>query len=317
MDPRRTVSEVGEFALIDALRSRIPLGADVLLGPGDDAAVLTIPDPQVVACADMLVESVHFRRDWSGPVDIGVKAAAQNLADVAAMGARSTGLLLSLAVPGTTPVGWVMDLVDGVVMEARRAGAHLIGGDLASSESAIVAITALGTLEGRAPVTRAGAGVGDVVALAGTTGVAEAGLAVLTRGFASPRAAVSAHRRPTPDYDAALRAASHATAMIDISDGLLADAAHIARASGVTLALRRESLVVADVVTQVASALGVDPWPWVLAGGEDHAFLATFRSAADVPEGFHVIGVVTTPGEAPVLVDGAALPMRSGHEHFR
>ena len=317
MDPRRTMAEVGEFALIDALRSRIPLGTDVLLGPGDDAAVLSMPHGHVVACADMLVESVHFRRDWSGPVDIGVKAAAQNLADVAAMGARPTGLLLSLAVPASTPVGWMLDLVDGVVMEARRAGASLIGGDLASSDAAVVAVTALGTLEGRPPVTRAGAHVGDVVALAGVTGIADAGLAVLTRGFGSPRAAVSAHRRPVPDYDAAMRAATHATAMIDTSDGLLADASHIARASGVTLAIHRDCLVIADVVAQVASALGADPWPWVLAGGEDHAFLATFSSAAEVPQGFHVIGEVLAPGDAPVLVDGMTLDIRAGHEHFR
>lgn len=316
MDPRLTVAKVGEFALLDALMPRIPRDERVLLGPGDDAAVLTASDGRVVACADILIESVHFRRDWSGPVDIGVKAAAQNLADIAAMGAQPTGLLLSLAIPGDITVGWVTDLIDGVVMEARRAGASLIGGDLARSDNVVVAITALGDLLGRPPVTRSGAQVGDVVAMAGITGLSAAGLAVLTRGFASPRAAVTAHRRPVPDYDAALRAAASATAMIDVSDGLLADAGHIGRASGVTLALTREALEVADVVTQVASALTADPWPWVLTGGEDHAFLATFPSNAAVPEGFRIIGQVTPVGEAAVLVDGQVPTLRGGHDHF-
>ena len=157
---RETVGELGEVGLIAAITERLAGGADVVLGPGDDAAVVRTPDGQVVASTDLLVEGVHFRRDWSEPLDVGHKAAAQNLADVVAMGARPTALLVGLAAPADLPASWALALADGLSAEAALVGAAVVGGDVVAADQVVIAVTALGSLDGRAPVTRAGAKVG-------------------------------------------------------------------------------------------------------------------------------------------------------------
>ena len=165
--------DVGEFGLIDRVTSGRRQPASTLLGPGDDAAVVAAPDGRVVATTDVLVEGVHFRLDWSGPEDVGRKAAAANLADIAAMGAVPTSLLVALTCPPDTPVALLTALADGLWAEASVAGAGLVGGDVASSPTLTLAVSALGSLEGRLPVTRAGARPGDVVALAGQVRLAD------------------------------------------------------------------------------------------------------------------------------------------------
>jgi thiamine-monophosphate kinase len=258
---------------------------------------------------------VHFRLDWSSPEQIGRKAAAANLADVAAMGAVPTGLLVGLACPADMPVETLAGLTDGLWAEARSVGVGVVGGDVTSSPALVVSVTALGSLEGRDPVTRAGARAGDTVALAGRVGWAAAGWAVLARGFRSPVAVVSAHRVPEPPYAAGPQAAdAGATAMIDISDGLLADLGHVARASGVRIDVRTAALVVPDRLVDVGAALGIDPMHWLLTGGEDHALAATFPG--DVPDGWRAIGTVAD-GEPDVLVDGRRYEGGSGGwDHF-
>jgi len=154
------------------------------VGNGDDAAVLRAPDGRVVATTDLLVEGRHFRRGWSGPFDIGCKAAAQNLADVAAMGASPTALLVGFATPGDLAVAWAEDLARGIAEECKRAGAHVAGGDVSSADSIMIAITALGDLGGREPVTRGGAHPGDRLAVAGRLGRSAAGLALIEAGLA-------------------------------------------------------------------------------------------------------------------------------------
>ena len=146
--------------------------------------MIRAPDQRVVATTDLLVEGRHFRRDWSGAFDIGGKAAAQNLADVAAMGASPTALLVGFAAPGDLLVTWAEDLVRGLAQECARAGASVVGGDVSSADSVVLAITALGDLDGREPVTRAGARAGDRLAIAGQTGRSAAGLALLEAGLA-------------------------------------------------------------------------------------------------------------------------------------
>ena len=306
-----TVADIGEFALIDAVVSRLPSGPDVLLGPGDDAAVVAALDGRVVVTTDVLVEGVHFRRDWSEPADVGHKAAAQNLADIAAMGARPTALVVALVAPGRLEVAWALGFVDGLAAEAGRAGAAVAGGDVVSGDQVVVSVTALGSLEGRDPVTRAGARPGDVVAVRGRLGWSAGGLAVLSRGFRSPRVLVDAHRRPEPDYAAGPQAASlGATSMIDISDGLLADLSHVARSSGVAVQLEIEAFDIAQPLKDAAAALGRDPIDWVVTGGEDHALVATFPPDARLPKNWSVIGaVVDRPdlGDVP-LVTVSGLP---------
>ncbi len=310
-----TIAAMGEFPLVAAVLSRLPSAEGVLLGPGDDAAVLAAPDSRVVASVDLLVDGVHFRRDWSSAEDVGHKAAAQNLADVAAMGARPTALLVGLAAPGDLAVDWVLGLADGLAAEAGRVDAAVVGGDVVSSERLVVSVTALGSLDGRAPVTRAGAKPGDVVAVTGRLGWSAAGFAVLSRGFRSPRALVAAHRRPEPPYAQGPRAAAHgATSMIDVSDGLVADLGHLAEASGVRVDVDSAALEVPDLLRDAAAALGRDPQEWLLTGGEDHALAATFPPLLGPPEGWTVVGRV---GEGSgVRVDGAVVEGSGGWRHY-
>ncbi|MGN9777815.1 thiamine-phosphate kinase [Micromonospora sp. H33] len=310
------VAGVGEFGLIDRVTARLSYGSTVLLGPGDDAAVVAAPDARVVASTDVLVEGRHFRRDWSGARDIGHRAAAANLADVAAMGAQPTALLVALCVPPDLATAWAEELADGLAAEAATVGASVVGGDMSSSPTLTIAVTALGDLGGRAPVTRAGARPGDVVALAGRTGYAAAGLTVLSRGFRTPRLLVEAYRRPEVVYAAGPQAAeAGATAMIDVSDGLLADLGHVARASGVAVDVRRDAFEVPRQMRDAAQALGVDPYTWLLAGGEDHALAATFPPAVPLPEGWRPVGEVAAG--SGVTVDGRPWEGPAGWDHFR
>jgi thiamine-monophosphate kinase len=286
-----------------------------LLGPGDDAAVVATPDGRVVASTDLLVENRHFRRDWSTGNDVGHKAAARNFADIAAMGAVPTALLVGLAAPGTLELSWVDGLMAGLREECGEVGAAVVGGDVTAAELITLGVTALGDLEGRAPVTLAGARVGDVVAVAGRLGWAAAGFAVLGRGFRSPVQVVNAHRRPEPPYAEGPRAAElAATAMTDVSDGLIADLGNIAAASDVRLELRAELVEVPDRLREVGAALNVDPLVWVFTGGDDYALAATFPRGTVLPDAWRVIGAVVE-GEG-VRVDGRRWPV-GGHEHYR
>ncbi|MEW2374594.1 thiamine-phosphate kinase [Micromonospora sp. M71_S20] len=311
-----SVAGVGEFGLIDRVTARLSYGSTVLLGPGDDAAVVAAPDARVVASTDVLVEGRHFRRDWSGARDVGHRAAAANLADIAAMGAQPTALLVALCMPPELAPGWAEELADGLAAEAAKVGASVVGGDMSASPTLTIAVTALGDLGGRPPVTRSGARPGDVLALAGRTGYAAAGLTVLSRGFRTPRLLVEAYRRPEVPYPAGPHAARlGATAMIDVSDGLLADLGHVAKASGVAVDVRRDAFEVPRQMRDAAQALGVDPYSWLLAGGDDHALAATFPSAVALPADWRPIGRVTAG--SGVTVDGRPYDGPAGWDHFR
>ena len=322
---------LGEVGLIAALSGWLPPDPRTLVGIGDDAAVLAAPDGRVVASTDFLLEGRHFRRDWSSAHDIGRKAAARSLIDVAAMGAVPTGLLVALAAPGDLPVSWARDLAAGLAAECARAGASVVGGDTARAESVLLATTGLGDLAGRAPVLRSSAAPGDLVAVAGPLGHAAAGLALLSSGLSAGRAddrLIGAHRRPEPPYDAGPEAAGlGATAMIDVSDGLLADLGHIAAASGVLIDLSSARLGPGDDLLAAARSLDMDrtergstpeytqALTWVLAGGEDHALAATFKPGTALPARWTVIGEVLSGQD--VLVDGREWAGSAGWDHFR
>lgn len=312
----RTLRDIGEFALIERLVADTPERDSIEVGPGDDAAVVGCSDGRMVVCVDVLVEGRHFRRDWSTAIDIGRRAAAASLSDVNAMGAVSTSLLVGLAAPGDLPGAWLMEAAAGLKEEAANAGAVLIGGDTTEGDSIVLSVTALGSLEGRAPVIRGGAQVGDRVVVCGRLGWAAAGLAVLGRGFRSPKVLVDAHRFPVIDYTAGPRAAAAgATAMIDVSDGLLADLGHIAEASGVSIDVRAESLEVPEPLQAAAAAYNVDPRIWMLSGGDDHALVACLPADVAIPEGFVEIGSVE-PGSGNVTVDGSEPEGSPGFVHF-
>jgi thiamine-monophosphate kinase len=323
-----SVADLGEWGVIAALRARMPAGALTSVGIGDDAAVVGAPSGSVVAAVDLVIEGRHFRRDWSSAYDVGVKAAARSLADIAAMGAVNTALLVALAAPGALPARWATDLASGLADEATRAGAGIVGGDTARADSVTLSVTALGDLEGRRPVLRSGARPGDVIAVAGTLGHSAAGLALLAAGIADPAELVAAHLRPAPPYDAGPEAALlGATAMIDVSDGLLADLGHVADASGVRINLTTSSLAPSSVLRAAAERLTASEAPggrqdslaaraleWVLTGGEDHSLVAAFPAPAVLPPRWRVIGEVRTG--AGVTVDGTPHDGPGGWQHF-
>jgi thiamine-monophosphate kinase len=309
-----TLADTGEFGLISQIVDLFPQGEHVLVGPGDDAAVLRIRSGHVVVSTDLMVEGRHFRREWVSAEDVGHRAAAQNLSDINAMGGRAHSLTVGLAAPADLPVAWVLDFARGFADECALVGASVVGGDITGADEIVVAVTVIGACT-QAPVLRSGAEAGDVLALCGRQGWAAGGLAVLGRGFRSPRVLVDAYRRPEPPYDAGQEAAeAGATAMIDVSDGLVADAAHLARESGVRLDVRRDAFAIAEPLQAVGAALGADPIQFILGGGEDHPILASFPGAASVPPGWLVVGEVLE-GEG-VTVDGAAYDGPAGWVHF-
>jgi thiamine-monophosphate kinase len=335
-----TVGQTGEDPLVADLITRYPGAAWLTVGPGDDAAVLDLagsfPGPLVIS-TDTLVEGQDFRRDWSTARDVGIKTAAQNFADVAAMGARPHTLLVSLVAPAHVPASWARELADGLAAECARAGAVVAGGDLSAGTELSITGTALGTLSTAAAVLRSGARPGDVVAIAGVSGRSAAGWALLRAGhgrLAGPAVPailaglIDDHRRPRPPYRSGPEAAqAGATAMIDTSDGLVRDAERVARASGVVLDLDPAALTPDADLLAAADVLGEpDPLGWILSGGEDHALLACFPPEVTLPPSFRRIGRVLSrrcgvepvsgPGAEHVLLAGDLITGSGGWRHF-
>lgn len=293
----------GEFGLISQITTDLPTNPHVTLGAGDDAAALRLEGEAVIS-TDVLVEHVHFKRQWSSAEQIGRKAVAVNISDIESMGAKPVAIVCALAFPKDLDEQWVLEFSRGVKDECAQAGVALVGGDISTASVIVAGVTALGDMQGRQPVTRAGARAGDVVAVRGRLGWSGAGLAALMRGFRSPLDVVHAALCPEVPYGQGRVACdAGATAMMDISDGLVQDLGHMARASRVGIDLHRAALEVAEPMERVGAATGKDPLGFVLHGGEDYALVATFPSEGSLPKGWRVIGEVVQ-GEG-VTVDGA------------
>ncbi|MCD6640646.1 MAG: thiamine-phosphate kinase [Nocardioides sp.] len=309
-----TLADAGEFGLIAELTRLFTSDENVLVGPGDDAAVVRVRHGHVVVSTDLMVEGRHFRRDWASAEDVGHRAAAQNLSDVNAMGGVATHLTIGLAAPPDLPAQWALDFARGFAAECAAVGASVVGGDVTRADQVVIAVTVIGRCE-QAPVLRSGAHPGDVLALTGRQGWAAGGLAVLGRGFRSPRVLVEAYRRPEPPYAAGkIAAQAGATALIDISDGLMAEARHIAEASEVAIDVDTSAFEVPEPLQAVGAALGADPMAFILGGGDDHALLATFPDSAAVPDGWTVVGHVREG--SGVTVDGSEYDGPTGWTHF-
>ncbi|WP_213815765.1 thiamine-phosphate kinase [Glaciihabitans sp. dw_435] len=299
-----TLGGIGESASLSRIFPRLPTARAQLLGPGDDSAVLAAPDGRFVVTTDMMIHGPDFRLAWSSPFDLGWKAAASNLADVAAMGAVPTGLVVAIAAPADSPVSLLEGIADGLreACAALAPGCGVVGGDLSVSHTLTLAVTAFGDLEGRDPVLRSGARPGNVVAVAGVLGAAASGLRLLfteaVKDGVPDASAATALRAQYPDLIGAqlaptppigqgpVAATAGATAMLDLSDGLAIDARRIAAASGVAVDLSS---------ALVGSREALD-------GGEDHSLLAAFPPDAVLPPSFRAIGRVVA-GEG-LLVDG-------------
>lgn len=314
------LSEEGLLAVILPIMAADPADPRVLLGPGDDAAVIAAGDGRFVATTDAMVRGLDWLDEWSSGADVGRKCVAQNLADVAAMGAIPAGLLISLQADRRTAVDWAADLARGIASAAAAAGCPVLGGDLGGAPDGVVllSVTAFGDLQGRDPVRRSGARAGDIVTVAGTLGRSGAGLALLRAGRAGQpdpvvQDLVRMHRAPVAPYAAGpLAAEAGAGAMIDLSDGLVRDAGRVAAASGVRVALDPE-LLEQDVAV-IEPALGrAEALEAVLTGGEEHSLLAAFPPGRPLPPPFRPIGSVVAGSGVTV---GGELRVGGGWDHF-
>jgi thiamine-monophosphate kinase len=289
-----------------------PAGIEV--GIGDDAAVLTGIKNKLVATTDMAVEDIHFRTAWSSPFQIGAKLATANLADLFAMGATPKYLLVAAALPNKVATDFIDELAKGVSSVADKFEVAVVGGDLSQAEKIALSITALGDLEGK-PITRSGAQIGDHIYVSELPGLSAAGLAILGRGLNRPRYVVDAHLNPK--LVAPLELLKVATAMCDISDGISVDAANIARASKVNIALDKSLISAASAfsdLAELAKELNEDVFDWILNGGEDHFFLASVNPKNASSELGVKIGEVVA-GDGMVLLDNQEIK-KAGYRHF-
>lgn len=309
----KLLAQCSETEIIDAFMPFLSAGADTLLGPGDDCAVIRA-DGSFVVSTDMLVSGTHFLPQWSTGFDVGARAAAQNLADIAAMGARPTSLVVGLSLPKDLPLTWLVDFARGLSERAEQAGAGVVGGDITVGPLLSICVTVHGDMQGRAPVTRAGARVGDTVALAGTLGMSRTGYELLVGGVTSQAHSeyCQIYRAPRPPLTAGIAASqAGAHAMMDVSDGLAQDGAKMAAASVVNMDLSRELL--RPYMRQILPGVRecgrgeTEAWRWVLSGGEDHALLATFAPGS-VPDGFTPIGAVAEG--AGLTLDGQPVQLQ-------
>jgi thiamine-monophosphate kinase len=309
-----SIGELGEDELIALFAPLLPVADAEILGPGDDAAVLAV-DGHLVVSSDVLIEGKHFRTEWGSGADVGWRAAMQNLADIDAMGAVPTALQITLAAPPATPVEWALSFADGLREACEPHGVGVVGGDLSAASEIAISVTALGETHGLDPILRADARPGDLLAVSGALGAAAAGLAQLMGGVRPVDDAVRLFLRPRPRIGAGVEAAlSGATAMLDVSDGLVRDAMRIAKASELVLEIDSALVPVHPAAAATAVALGADPLVWALTGGEDHHLLATFADADRIPDAWTVIGRARS-GEPGVLLDGGK-PSALGWDHF-
>jgi len=311
-----------EFELIDLFTHALPLrGEGVVVGPGDDAAVLRLaPGEDLVATVDAVVEGVHFGRGFA-PADVGWKALAVNLSDLAAMGARPLYALVALGLPAGTPLGTVKGIARGLGACARANATTVVGGNVSRARELSVTVTALGAVPRGRAVLRAGAQPGDLVALTGTVGDAALGLRPR-----APAALVRRQRRPTPRLAAGRALAGLVRAAVDVSDGLAQDLGHLCRASGVGARIGLPELPLSPAYRRMARRLA-DPWAPALGGGEDYelvlaippASLARAHAAAlRARTPLTVIGrFVRGAGVRVVGALGEPVEVPPGHDHLR
>ncbi len=285
--------------------------SELLVGIGDDAAVVARPEGPVVVTTDMAVEDVHFKVNWSSAQEIGRKVAAANLADIYAMGGKPRYLTVAMAATGNEELEWMLDIARGIAHEAHLVGAQVIGGDLARGEKIVISITAIGECE--KPILRSGAVVGDSIYISSLPGWSAAGLIALQRDIRGGLIdfAIAEHCSPSVDYENAQELAKGATALCDVSDSLLIQSEQMADASGVqfeidgNLISRHPDF---EDLKKVAETLQVSVFDLILSGGEDHLFLATGPAL----NGFEIGKVVAGSG---IRLSHLATP-QPGWQHF-
>ncbi len=329
----RTLSEEEVVRLIQSLAGSGD--GELLVGIGDDAAVLSVQARELVVTTDLLVEGVHFDLGFISPYDLGGRAMAANLSDLAGMGAKPRWGFLSLGLPPKPQAAFIGELVRGLVEFGRRFGLTLAGGDTVRSPQVLINLCLVGQADPAKPALRSGARPGDAVCVSGNLGASAAGLAWLAGGGdpddSGAREAVQAHLRPLPRVAAgrALAESGQVHAMMDLSDGLATDLFRLAQASGLGAKVEAAALPIAESTRDLAAGLGIDPLDWALRGGEDFELLFTcgpgqleLLSAllAETEPDLALTRVGSMTGEPGVWLHGVGEPRDiglMGYDHFR
>jgi thiamine-monophosphate kinase len=325
------LSEIGEFGLIKAISVIAYKGAGVVMGVGDDAAVLTSsPNKVFLVTTDLLLEGVHFSLEFTDYHSLGRKAAGVNLSDIAACGGKPTAFLVSLAIPPETDAASIKALYKGMVEQARTYGVPLVGGDTSRGEQLMISVTFIGEVEERNCVYRHGAKHGDRIFVTGTLGDSALGLKMLKNGVKEGYP-VQCHLDPTPRVKEGSEIARRglATAMIDVSDGLIADLGHILEASGVGAQVHLPQLPLSAPYREHINSYYKNPYLLALAGGEDYELLFTAsegrpeaikKLAEELGTPITMIGEIVEASAGVTIVgpDGKKFPVEQrGHNHFK
>ncbi len=321
----RTINS--EYELIEKMAPLLPAGGkEVLMGIGDDAAVIKqeeSTDLLTLVTTDMLVENVHFSRRWATAFQVGFKAAACNLSDIAAMGGTARWMFLSLALPTTTPETWVLSFCKGLKAACKPYRVAVAGGDTCKGGKMVISIALIGTVEKGNLCLRNQATPGDLLVVTGNLGASAAGLALLEKGLSPHPHLKEKHLSPGCRLDIAATIAPLANAMIDISDGLASETGHICRQSKVGALLYADTIPQDHQTLEAAQILGVDPLQFALNGGEDFELLFTIspRNMKILEQkltGLTCIGkIVESPGIRLVNPDGTFICLEDkGFDHF-
>ena len=285
--------EAGVIAALARIFGTSQRGVEI--GIGDDAAVVKTSERTAIT-TDIAVEGTHFSTQWSSAFDIGRKITAANLADIYAMGGSPKFLVAAVTLTGEESMEWIEDLAEGIAHEASSCGAYVVGGDLTKGPCKVISIAAIGQIE--TAITRSGAQVGDSIYISSLPGWSAAGLAMIEKDVESDIAlhAISEFSAPTVDYSAAVQFSNRkATSMCDISDALVIQAEQIANASQVQISIEKDLISKHPefgTLSELADSQGIDVWQWILAGGEDHVFLATGKEL----DGFRIGSVLSGSG---------------------
>jgi thiamine-monophosphate kinase len=323
------LEELGEFGLIGRIADRVTPSAGIRIGIGDDAAAVeTVPGTVSLFTTDMLLEGVHFDLTFCTPENLGWKSLAVNLSDIAAMGGKPRYCLLSLAVPQSIPVSFIDGFVAGLLDCAEEFEVTLIGGDTCASRGGlVVSLTVMGEQLPERVVPRSGARPGDLILVTGTIGDSALGLRQLMAGQREG-SAIHRHLEPSPRVREGLKLAEEKlpTAMIDISDGLLADLGHILKRSGVGARLELAHLPLSPEVAAHISRQDDNPFNLPLSGGEDYELLFTIppdregavrNALSPFGTSASMIGTITPSGLSVVDRNGKEYPVvTGGYNHF-
>ena len=310
------IKDIGEFGLIDRITKK-PKDKDILVGIGDDAAVVKTDKGLQVLTTDCLVEGDHFRREWVTPEQIGMKAIEINVSDIAAMGATPKYVLVELALPGNLDVKFVEELYKGMWKVCDKYDIEIIGGNMTHCDNIVISITLTGEVDKKNLCLRSGAKPGDFIFVSGHLGNGRAGLRLFQENLKGFEKVRKAYLEPKAQLETALKIAAYSNSMIDVSDGLAPEVKHICDESKCGAIIYKDKIPVKDEVREVVNELREDEYDYALFGGEDFELVFTVsKDNLDKVNGF-LVGEITKNKEIRLFSNGKEKALtKKGYDHF-